>query len=606
MRARRIRVGVILLLAAGAVWLVAPRADSAGKSRRAAENTLHTILLDRTGSLDPVSANGQGPQGIVRNIYETLYQYHYLARPYIVVPCLAASMPETTDEGRVVRITLRDDLRFQDDPCFPDGRGRAVTASDVIYSWKRLADPHNASPHWSVLKDRIEGLDAFRATAKDQPSASVDYTRNVEGLVAESEHILRVTLTHPWHQFVFALTALPTAVVAREAVEKYGPDFPRHPVGTGPYRVELWRDNIDIALVRNPNFRKETYPSEGAPDDLQAGLLADAGKPLPFIDRLEFRFCKADSSTWLMLMQGDLDAHGVSAGNFSEVMSANGALSDAMRAKGLQLDVFPSAHSRWIGLNLAVPLMRDNRPLRQAISLAFDREEFNQLILNGRNRMPTSLIPPCLKEHNPDATHPLLAFDVPRARKLKQQADALNGAPIRSLRMLLGGSSPVMRQIGQMFKQWLARIDIDLELEMVEEGRLHQRMLENPPHLFFATGFTAKSPDASAVFQSFYGPNDATGDNPTHYHNPDFDRLFEKASTLPDTPERLALYRQMDRMVLDDMPCVPFTEYTWLYVRHDWLKNFKAHAFFGPLGAPKYQRIDYEARALYVEGHAGQ
>lgn len=604
MRALLILTAVATIVGIGWAWRQSAGAAASAAVREAGENTRHTTVNERIGGLDPVRTYGpgNGAFAIAQNIYEPLYQYHYLKRPFDIIPCLAAEMPEWDADGGGCTIVLREDVFFQDDPCFAGGKGRAMEAEDVIYSWKRLADPHNASPYWDLLRGRIKGLDAFRDKVKDFKREEVNYAAPVEGLKALDLHRLRITFERPWPQMLYALTALPTAVVPHEAVEQYGDEFPRHAAGTGPYGLESWRDGVELVLVRNPAFRDERYPSEGAPGDEAAGLLKDAGKRLPFIDRLHFKMVEVGQPTWLLLMQGAVDLHGVPGSNYSEIIGPEGLLTGEMKSRGLQLDISTSTFCRWIALNMKDPLIAKNKSLRQALSLAMDRKEFNDVVLNGRSRLPTGLIPDIYKEHISRGDHPLITFDLERARALKKDADALNGEPIRKLSMLMSGSSPLLRQIGQMFQQWLKKIDIELTLEIVDDAGFRKRAKEHPPQLIFGVGFGAQSPDISQLFLRFYGPNVESGLNPFHYENPSFDALFDKASVMPDGKDRVAAYHKLEEMVLEDGPCIVFLDYTWQTARFNWLENVKPLTFFGPTGLGKYERLNVKERTAYVQG----
>lgn len=594
-----------LAVAIGLVWLWkwSSDADASAERLRAGENTRYTTVNDRVAYLDPVRTfgPGQGAFAIAQNIYESLYQYHYLRRPFVVVPCLAKELPVISEDGKSCTIALRDDVYFQDDPCFQGGKGRKLEAEDVIYSWKRLADPHNASPYWDLLRGRIRGLDEFRKLAKDRKRGEVSYDGDIEGLSAQDKATLKISFERSWPQMLYALTALPTGIVPREAVEHYGEEFSRHPVGTGPYMLENWAPGSEIVLRRNHAFREELYPAAGEPGDEEKGLLRDAGARIPFIDRLNFRLVEVGQPTWMLLMQGALDLHGVPGSNYSQIITLDGTLTEDKKSRGLVLEVFMSTFSRWIALNMGDPLISGNLPLRQALSLAMNRKEFNDTVLNGRSRLPTGLIPDIYEEHLDRKCHPAITYDLDRARAMKEKADALNGKPIANLRMLMAGNSPLLRQIGQMFQRWMEQIGIRLELEIVDEANVQRRMQERPPHMMFGAGFGAQSPDVSQLFLRFYGPNIESGLNPFNYRNTEFDARYERALEILDPKERIRAYRELEEKVLDEGFCIVLLDYTWQTARFGWLKNYKPLTFSGPAGCAKYQRLDREARVRYVD-----
>ena len=217
-------------------------------------------------------------------------------------------MPQVSADGKTYRIPVKKGVYFHDDPCFEKGKGRELTAGDFVYALKRIADVKVKSKNWYIFDGRVAGLDDFREYTKGCAKDQVDYSRPVEGLYAEDDFTLVFKLNRPWPQLIYWLAYIPTAPMAKEAVDYYGKeDIVKHPVGTGPFMLKQWHRGVYLEAVRNPNYRENVYPSEGEPGDAEAGLLADAGKQLPFIDRVFWRVVVEDQPRWLLLMRGDID-----------------------------------------------------------------------------------------------------------------------------------------------------------------------------------------------------------------------------------------------------------------------------------------------------------
>ncbi|MCA9539069.1 MAG: hypothetical protein KC620_09280 [Myxococcales bacterium] len=559
----------------------------------ASANTRYGVFQDRMSGIDPLDI-GAAAAAVGINVFETLYQYHYLRRPYVLVPMLARALPEISDGGLTYVIRLRDDVVFADDPAFPGGKGRPLVAADFVFALKRLADAQNASPHWALINGRIAGLDAWHAASM---APDFDFDAPVEGLIAVDAHTLRFQLVKPWPQLPHVLAMLPTAPVAREVVQHYGDAARLHPVGTGPYRLASWKQDVDITLTRNPTWRGEPYPSEGEPGDREKGLLADAGRPMPFIDALHFDFVQAGQPSWLLFLDGALDYHGTPGQNFDQIVGPDRHLTPQMTQQGIELYLFESSFSRFVGLNMADPLIAGNKPLRRAISHALDRREFNEVFLSGRNDQPVGLIPPALRGAGQPKPHPNITSDLEAAKRALAEAVAQNGGPLPRLKMIYGGQGGVQRQVGQLLVRNFAAAGLDVTIEYVDEGVAYRRVAaERKAQLIFGMGHHAAYPDAIDLFKRFYGPNIETEVNVFSYRNPAFDALYEQAAVLPDTPARAALYQRMEAMLLDDLPAIPYTEYNHFFVIHDWLDNCKPHAFYGPSGMAKYQRLDIARR----------
>ena len=242
-------------------------------------------------SLDPAHASTIYANFLVVNLYDTLYRYRYLARPYEITPNLAESLPEISDDGLVYTIHLKRGVMFSDDPVFPNGEGREVLASDFVYSLKRHFDPATLSQGSWIWQDRIAGLDAWKENGSD-------YDRDVPGLSATGDHTIRIELTRPFPQLVHTLAQGFSAVVAPEAVRHYGREMSLHPVGSGPFRLTSF-DSARATLERNPGFRKEIFrlAQEGFDPETQGGMNIESleGLTPPFVDRIQVDFIGEDA-----------------------------------------------------------------------------------------------------------------------------------------------------------------------------------------------------------------------------------------------------------------------------------------------------------------------
>ena len=552
--------------------------------------------------MDPMDIGDTTSSVIASGIYDCLYQYHYLKRPYELIPSLAASMPKASEDGLTYTITLRDDVYFQDDACFTDsgGKGRKLVAEDVIYSWKRLANIKNVSKNWWVFDGRIKGLNEYREyTQTVADKQDVDYDRPVEGLVAEDEVTLRVTLDKPWPQLVYMLSHLPTAVVPREAVEHYGEEFINHPVGTGAYRLKDWRRGSKIVLERNPTYREEYYPSEGAPGDEEAGLLVDAGKRLPLIDRIEVSVIEEDQPMWLKFMAGDLDISGIPKDTFDSAISQSRELSPELAAKGITLQVYQDPATFWYGFNMEDPVLGNNLPLRQAMNLAIDRQAYLKLFMNNRGMAARGILPPMLPGYDPDINSPYTVYDPELAKQKIKEAEQVHGGPLPIFDLTMGSTDSTARQMGQWISRSYDQVGLKVEVDYMDWPSAQEKIKTKSAQMY-AMGWSAFIPDAENFMQLFYGPNESPGMNAMNYKNPIVDEYYEKVSVMTESPERGALIRQMHQAVIDDLPCVPRVHRTAFILRYDWLKNYKPHVF--GYGLAKYRNIDIKLRIIRTGG----
>lgn len=276
-----------LIILFTAALLVIGGCDGSPSGRDANEAVIYAIMPTKIQGFDPGYTSGIYSAEVASEVFECLYQYHYLKRPYEVIPQLAEGMPQVSEDRLTYAIKIKKGVYFADDKCFAGGKGRELKASDFVFAWKRVANIKYLSPNWWVFDDKIVGLDEFREYTKDFKSQfDVDYSRVVEGLQTPDDYTLVIKLKKAWPQIIYILAFPPTAPIAREAVDFYGKNVINHPVGTGPFKLKTWNKGSYIELVRNPNFREEFYPSEGEENEAEKQLLADAGKRLPLADKI--------------------------------------------------------------------------------------------------------------------------------------------------------------------------------------------------------------------------------------------------------------------------------------------------------------------------------
>ena len=528
-------------------------------------------------TLDPAQAATIYSSVVVVNVFDTLYRYKYLARPYELAPNLATGLPEVSDDGLVYTIRIRPGAHFTDDPAFPGGRGREVTVHDLIYSLKRHFDPQQRSRGAWLWAGRIEGLDAWG-------ERGARYDEAVEGLEALDDYTLQITLTEPYPQLIYTLATEFSALVPREAVEHYGREFGVKPVGSGPYRLVSF-DNTLARLERNPEFTREPLDLAAEGFDVvlhdELGLEHLDGRDYPFTERLEIHFIAENAARWNAFSSGEVD----------NVMVPNEHV-DSVLAGRRPIEFAPGIKARYhghagieagfvyAGFNMADERFghhpdpqRDaaNRALRCAIRSAFDWQARNRTFYYGIGRIFPGVIPPVVPEYDPDRSRESVEHDLEAARALLQE---FGWTPETLPALTYGTPSGVQQR--QMYAQLRARL---VELGFPQDkigvetfatfGDFSRAMKNRRLDLFFL-GWTLDYPDAQNTLQLFYGPHAAPGSNNFNYRNPEFDALYEQTTTMQPGPERTALYRRMNSMVIDD--CVTISGLSRTRI-HLWDKN---------------------------------
>jgi ABC-type transport system substrate-binding protein len=577
----------------------------------------YAALGEDPRTLDPAQVSDTVSAEILNQIYDSLYENAYLPRPYKVEPAIASGYPEkrifneeVTEKGvkkTVARMEytfhLRDDVYFQDDPCFPGGKGRRVTARDVVYAIKRLADPKVQATGWWLVSGKIKGIDAF--FKKAAAAGSADYSQEIEGIACPDDTTLRITLTEPYPEFIYVMSMPYTAPVAREAVEYYNASgregFARHPVGTGAYTLKSWERQHRIILAKSPSFRKDFYPDKGAPGDREKWLLADAGKRLPFLDEVWFTVISAGQPAWLLFLQGYLDASGIPQEQFDKAITKNLELSDAFAKKGISLEISSSLEVSYITFNMRDPVLGRNKYLRQALSLAYDSDLFNQIYLNGRAIDAQGPLPPGIFGYDPGLKNPYKAHDLAKARELLAKAEYPGGVDARTGKQIeltydIGSDSAQAREQASFDIRCFEQLGIRMKLQVNTFSQYLERSIKGTFQMS-SSAWLADYPDPEDFLILLYGPNAPPGPNASAFSNPEYDKLFEQMKVMEDTPEREALIHRMVAIVVEECPWI-FNFHAPSYVlRHSWYKNGKTHSISGNYA--KYIRVEPDVRQAY-------
>lgn len=554
------------------------------------DNTIYRTLLANVKGFDPVNLNDYYVNVVASNIYDSLYGYHYLKRPLEVVPELAEGMPKISSDGLTYTIQLKKGIKFQDDECFPEGKGRELVANDFIYAWKRLADPANRSEAFWIFDGRIKGLNEWR---EKKSKGEADYDTPIAGLQAPDKYTLKILLKEPYYQLVYVLAMTPSTPIPHEAIKHYDKEFTNHPVGTGPFKLKQWTRNSQIELVRNENYRDDFYPTEGEEGDKAAGLLKDAGQKVPFADRLVFFEIIEDQPRWLTFMKGNADYETPPKDNYDSAISADKTVTDELKKMQIKLDIVPDPDLTYIAFNMEDDFLRKNKLVRRAMQMAYDEKTSIEKFYNGRAISAQSPIPPTIDGYDPDYKNPYKEGTVEDAKELLKKAGFPGGEGIPELEYAISSGSTA-RQMGEFFKQEMNKIGIKINLRAYSWPQLTER-IRNRKNQIWGLAWLADYPDAENFLQLIYGPNSSPGPNGANFSHAKYNELYEKAVQLPPGKERTAIYHKMRDIAVEEHPWIINVHRLGFFLSHSWLKNFKPNRVID--GAMKYYRVDPKARA---------
>jgi len=481
-----------------------------------------------------------------------------------------------------------------------------------------------------MMADKIVGLqelgEALQKAAQALPAdAWIDLDDfPLAGVEKVDRHTWRIRVKGKYPQFLYWLAMPFFAPVPREvdrffaqpgmAAKNLTLDW--WPVGTGPFMLAENDPNRRMVLARNPNFHGQTYPCEGEEGDREAGLLADCGKPLPFVDKAVFSREKEAIPYWNKFLQGYFDASGISSDSFDQAVRVNVggdvALTDEMRDKGIRLLTSVKTSTFYMGFNMLDPVVGGlggrGTKIRQAISIAVDQEEYISIFQNGRGIAAQGPLPPGIfgYESGPEGIDSVV-YDwvdgkpqrkaVEVARQLIAEAgypngrDEKTGEPLVVYLDTTGGGMGEKSRLDWLTRQF-AKIDVQLVVRSTDFNRFQDKIRKGNFQLYYL-GWNADYPDPENFFFLLDGREGKVargGENASNYANPEFDRLFAAMKNMENTPERLQIIRAMNRILHHDAPWNFGLHPKSYTLAHRWLKNRKPNDVGNNI--LKYQRID--------------
>ena len=554
---------------------------------------LHIARRAQFETLDPARVQDTASTDILALVYSNLVQVAYLERPFKLEPDLLERMPELSADKLTYTLRLRKGVVFHDNACFPGGKGRELVADDVLYSLRRFADANLNTKSWFTMEGAVVGLDAYRAaTAKAGPGADLS-TFEIAGLRKLDSHTLTIKLTRPNALFLFALATSASSIVPREAVQTYKARFDVNPVGTGPFTLKDVERKGVLRFVKNPNYFG-TYPGAGAPGDAEKGLLKDAGKRLPLVDVVEMPLIEEAQPMMLKVLKGELDWQGMDRANFTKMVARVGdgefRLKDEFAPK---FDIYwtPGLDASYTTLNLKDDLIGKNRLLRQAIARLVDTQAQIDVLLNGRGTPLDSIVPLDLPGSERDTGARFPRYDLAEAKRLLAEAGYPGGKGLPPLTVIYGGNTIATRNTADLNKARFAAAGVQLK-PVFSDWPTFLKNLESGNFQLAEGAWLADYPDAENFYQLLYGKNLAPGPNRSHFVNAAYDAAYEASRTMPNGPERLALFRKMNQILLDEMPVVLGYNSLRFGITQKWLRNFKRNVL-----VPEFMYLDVDMAA---------
>ena len=587
-RAERVRRFGLTALALCAVVALTPAAVRAQPKWADPAKTIRVMFPVAETGFDPQATSDYYSSHVQRAIFESLYVFDYLARPYRFVPNTAAAMPEIAADGRTWTIRLKPGIHFADDPAFK-GRKRELTADDYVYAWKRLLDPRMRAPFLWYLEGKVVGADAVLARAK--AAGRLDYDAPIEGLRALDRYTLRLTLKEPDYVMLGYLSQPPMAAVAREVIEAYGDASGwamANPVGTGPYRLAEWRRGQKIVLEANPNYREEYFPQTGESGDRDL-IAAMKGKRLPQVGRVEIAIIEESNPQLLAFDSRELDYANVPADLIPKVLDPGSRLNPAYVQQGVRLARAMQPALSYCYFNMDDPVVggytQERIALRRAIVMGLNTPDLINVWYQGQAVPATQPIPPDVAGHSP-GFNVNVKYDPATAKELldrfgyrDRDGDGWRDLPDGGPLVLQMGSSTSGRdrERDELWKKSMTAIGIRIEFikqkwpDLLKMGRAGKLQM-------WPVGWITTYGEGDAFMQLLYGGNIGQS-NYSRFVNAEYDELYRQSKRVPDGRARNAIYRRMAAIVAAYNPWdLGVYRYENTLVR-PWVQGYAKHVY---------------------------
>lgn len=520
-------------------------------------------------TLDPANCYDTVCYVPLAQVYESLYEIEYLKRPYVLRPLLAEGFPSVSNDRLKYTFKIKKGIKYHSSNML--SKGREVKAQDFVIQLKRLAFQGTRSQGFWLVDNKIKGINHWRE--KVNTNLELFFKEPISGVSAPDDHTLVIELIRPYPQLLWAMAMNFTSPIPEEVILPTNNDLRQTFFGTGPYIIKSYNPSQEAVLVKNDEYNASVFPAQGDRFANERGLLADAGKKLPFVKNVKFTVIEETQTEWLNFMSKKIDMVNLMKDQYPLALSEDGKLKPEIIKDNIQLQASPTLIYWWIQFNMKDSVLGNNLNLRKAIAYGVNVDKYIQLFTYNIAQKANSIYPPGIAGYSPSTDLPY-KYDLAKAREYLKQAGYPDGKGLPELTYDVRGTDTRKRQMGEFVQQELSNLGIKVNVRLNTFPKFLE-MARNGELQFWQGGWVLDYPDSENVLQLLTTSNQPPGPNASQYSNPEFDKMYNELRELEDGDRKFELMKKMEDIVNRDLPW-SMQYYSRNYILyHDYLKNFR-------------------------------
>jgi ABC-type transport system substrate-binding protein len=533
---------------------------------------LNLVINNPIKSFDSAVAFNDDSLLVMGQSLETLFQYHYLKRPFEVIPLLADGMPKISNNGKVYTIKIKPGIFYHNqDKHLP--LNRSVKAQDFIWQIKRLAyTPLGKTGAW-LFEGKIKGFNAF--SKKVGSDYSKFLSTELSGIRAIDDLTLEITLNRPEPNLLYFLSMTFCSPSPIELIKKFNNDFKNTMIGTGPYFLAK-KEEGSYHLKRFKNFHEEFYPSSGDRYANTEELLQASKLRLPFLENIHFRIIPNEEQRWEEFKKKTIDILNVPKKYLVHLANQNSEIYKDFTKDGVKIKHFSRQTTRWLGFNMKDPILGGikNLNLRKAIAHSIDFEKYVEILTNNTNLQANSIFNPSISGYKPSHRLPY-SFDLTKAKEFFKASGHKPGD--LTLTYSTRGKLNIHFEEAKFLKASLAQIGIELKVDVLEFSEFLKKGRSGKLQ-FWTDNWIYDYPDGENLLQLLISRNHP-GINKSAYSNISVDDLYDELSKTLDQKKRFEIMYKIESIVEKELPWVMLMYESTYMVQQEGVRNFRKSFF---------------------------